>query len=74
MPMNNKCTFALQKKMRSKIEEILAGPHHYKTLRNVLKNKRRVHIGSFVLIFEVNETAKTVIFNRLKHHDEVYKE
>ncbi|MCH8157188.1 MAG: type II toxin-antitoxin system RelE/ParE family toxin, partial [Nitrospinae bacterium] len=45
---------------------------HYKPLRNVLKNRRRTHIGSHVLIFEIREEEKTVLFHSLKHHDDAY--
>ncbi len=68
-----KTDFELQKRLRKKIEEILKNPHHYKPLRNILKNTRRVHIGSFVLIFEIDEERKMVIFRTFRHHDEVYE-
>jgi mRNA-degrading endonuclease RelE of RelBE toxin-antitoxin system len=67
-----KSDFSLQKRLQNKVEEILECPHHYKNLRNVLKNRQRVHIGSFVLIFEVIRSERLVIFHRFKHHDEVY--
>ena len=56
-----------------KINEILQNPHHYKPLRNDLKNTRRVQIGSYVLIFEIDEKKKIVTFLRFKHHDEIYE-
>jgi YafQ family addiction module toxin component len=68
-----KADFALQKRLQNKIEEILENPLHYKPLRNVLKNKRRTHLGHFVLIFEVLENEKTVLFHCFKHHDEAYE-
>ncbi len=67
-----KSDFELQKRLTTKIEEIVENPYHYKPLRNVLKNKRRVHIGSFVLIFEILEEDKIVVFNTFKHHDDAY--
>lgn len=67
-----KSDFELQKRLTTKIEEIAENPYHYKPLRNVLKNKRRVHIGSFVLIFEILEEDKIVVFNTFKHHDDAY--
>lgn len=60
-------------RLESKIMEILENPYHYKPLRNVLKNRRRAHIGGFVLIFEVVENEKAVYFHSFQHHDEVYK-
>ncbi|MBU0698605.1 MAG: type II toxin-antitoxin system mRNA interferase toxin, RelE/StbE family [Pseudomonadota bacterium] len=65
--------FELQKRLKNKIEEVLKNPHHYKPLRHVLKGMRRIHIGSFVLIFEIIENEKAVAFHRFKHHDEAYK-
>ncbi|MBF0510164.1 MAG: type II toxin-antitoxin system RelE/ParE family toxin [Deltaproteobacteria bacterium] len=65
--------FDLQEKLEDKMEAILEDPHHYKTLRNILKNKRRAHLGSFVLIFRIIEEEKMVIFESLKHHDEAYE-
>ncbi len=54
------------------MDEILDKPFRYKPLRNVLKNMRRVQIGSFVLIFEIDQTNKTVIFNTFQYHDSAY--
>jgi len=56
-----------------KIQEIQENPYHFKPLRKPLQNFRRVHIGNFVLIYSINESTKTVIIERYKHHDEVYK-
>jgi YafQ family addiction module toxin component len=70
---NFKKSHGLLDRLNKKMKGILANPHHYKPLRNVLKNKCRTHIDSFVLIFEVYETEKLVIFHAFKHHDEAYK-
>ena len=69
-----KSNFELQKRLEKRIQEILENPYHYKPLRNVLKNKRRTHIGSFVLLFEIDEASQLVSFHSFKHHDEVYKQ
>lgn len=63
----------LIQRLENKIEEILENPGHYKNLRNVLKNQQRVHLGSFVLIFEVDESKKMIYFHSFKHHDQAYK-
>ncbi len=70
---SHKKNFQLQKQIDKKIKDILKNPNHYKTLRNVLKGKQRAHLGSLVLIFEVNETQKQVKFHSIKHHDKAYK-
>ena len=42
---------------------------HYKNLKKPMQHFKRVHIGSFVLIFKVK---KKIIFYTLDHHDNVY--
>ncbi|MEM4242775.1 MAG: hypothetical protein QXR48_04540 [Candidatus Woesearchaeota archaeon] len=56
-----------------KIEEMLQNPNHYKNLRSPLQHLKRIHIDkSFVLVFSVNETTKTVIIEDYDHHDKIY--
>ena len=59
-------------RLKEKMKEISENPHHYKPLKGVLKGKRRVHIGSFVIIFTIDEDEKSVIFLEFDHHDKVY--
>jgi mRNA-degrading endonuclease RelE of RelBE toxin-antitoxin system len=57
-----------------KIDQILLNPEHeYKNLRYTLKTQKRVHIGHLVLIFEINHEKKTLYFDDLDHHDNIYK-
>lgn len=58
--------------LRNKVKEILAEPHRYKALGNVMAGKRRVHVGSFVLVFSIDEARKTVVFEDFEHHDKAY--
>jgi len=58
--------------VRNKVKEILEMPNHYKPLSNVMTGKRRAHIGSFVLVFSIDETRKTVVFEDFEHHDKAY--
>ena len=55
------------------MEEIVETPEHYKPLSNVLKGKRRAHIGSFVVIFTFDKTYGVITFLDFDHHDYVYK-
>uniref|UniRef100_A0A7C3RED8 Type II toxin-antitoxin system mRNA interferase toxin, RelE/StbE family n=1 Tax=Archaeoglobus fulgidus TaxID=2234 RepID=A0A7C3RED8_ARCFL len=58
-------------RLKTKVEEILKNPEHYKPLRGKLKGLRRAHVGSFVIIFKIEgECVKFVTF---KHHDRVYE-
>ena len=58
--------------IEKKVKQILEEPHHFKPLSAVMKGKRRAHIGSFVLVFSIDESRKTVIFEDYDHHDNVY--
>ncbi|NQE06265.1 hypothetical protein C5S32_10390 [ANME-1 cluster archaeon GoMg1] len=44
--------------------------HHFKNLRRGMSNYKRVHIGSFVLLFKVEKGV--IIFDRLVHHGKAY--
>ena len=56
-----------------KINQIKENPYHFKPLKKPLQNFWRVHIGSYVLIYSIDEKRKVVIIEKYKHHDEVYK-
>ncbi len=59
--------------IEKKVEEIIQNPRHYKNLRAPLQHLKRVHIDrSFVLVFSVDETTKTIIFEDYDHHDNIY--
>ena len=58
-------------KIENQIYKIISNPTLGKPLRNVMKNYRRVHIGSFVLVYKIeNEEVTFMDFDR---HDVVYK-
>ena len=56
-----------------KIEEVIDSEDisHYKNLKYNLKDLKRVHVGSFVLVFKV--VKDKVIFIDFDHHDKIYK-
>jgi len=56
-----------------KAQEITEDPHVYKPLRFPLAGLRRVHIGSHVLLFSIDEARKTIILEDYEHHDRVYR-
>lgn len=55
-----------------KIQQILADPYQFKPLKHPLEGLRRVHIGSFVLIYEIIENPNKVRVLKYKHHDLAY--
>lgn len=55
------------------VEKLSENPYFGKPLKYVLKGTRRVHIGPFVLIYEIVEREKKIIFLKFAHHDEAYK-
>lgn len=56
-----------------KIGEILQDPHAFKPMHFPLAGMRRVHFGSYVLLFSIDEQRKTVTLEDYEHHDRVYK-
>lgn len=52
---------------------IRENPECGKPLRNVLKGYRRVHVGSFVLIYEVDNTNEIITLLSFIHHDKAYR-
>lgn len=59
------------KKIETQIYKVISNPIAGKPLRNVMKNYRRVHIESFVLVYKIENTEIT--FVDYDHHDRVYK-
>ena len=64
---------ALYRRLFKKIVAIAQRPYIGKPLRNVLKNRWRVHVGSFVLIYKIDEENKVVKLLEFEHYDKVYK-
>jgi len=44
---------------------------HFKNLRSPLNDLKRVHLGSYVLLFRVQ--ADKIIFEDFEHHDKIYQ-
>ena len=59
------------RKIETEIVKIGQNPLIGKPLRNVLKNYRRIHIDSFVLIYEIKENEVRIL--DFDHHDKIYK-
>lgn len=61
---------ALYRRLQTAVDKILLNPEFGKPLRYDLKNYRRVHVGSYVLVYEVRDGV--VFFVDYQHHDVVY--
>ena len=59
--------------IKKKILQICENPYLGKPLKNVMKGKWRVHVAEHVLIYEINESAKSVKIIDYAHHDDAYK-
>jgi len=64
--------------LAKKIQEIISNNtesiDRYKNLRYDMKNYKRVHIDkSFVLVFRVFKEKNFILFDRMMHHDDIYK-
>jgi YafQ family addiction module toxin component len=57
----------------AKVKQILANPQRFKPLKFPMAGIYRVHVmGSFVLIYRIDENRKIVILLDYGHHDEIY--
>ncbi len=56
-----------------KVNEVLENPQQFKPLRSPMQHMRRVHVGSFVLVYDIDEARKVVTIRRYEHHDTVYR-
>ena len=61
---------SIQKKVFQVISCDVTGINHYKNLRKPLNHLKRVHIGSFVLTFQVKNNI--IFFENFGHHDNAY--
>ena len=65
----------LYEQVLNKIEEIInsVNVEHYKNLRHDMKDKKRVHVGHFVLVFRFMKSENKIILDDFDHHDTIYK-
>jgi len=57
----------------TKVNQIMENPQQFKPSKSPMQHMRRVHIGSFVLVYDIDEAKKVVTIRRYEHHDNVYK-
>lgn len=65
----------MYERVLKKIEEITSSEdiEHYKNLGYDMKDRKRVHLGHFVLVFKLLKEQETISFVDFGHHDEVYE-
>ena len=56
-----------------KLSKVVENPHRFKPLSNVMKGRRRLHFGSFVLVYSIDEINKVVKLIDYDHHDNIYR-
>lgn len=64
---------ALCIEIKKKLRQINENPFIGKPLRNVLKGIRRVHVGSFVLLYQFEKDLNRIRIISFSHHDVAYK-
>ncbi len=62
---------SLFKSLGKQIGKVIREPTLGKPLRNVLRNYRRVHVDSYVLIYEIHLNEIRLL--DFGHHDKIYK-
>jgi mRNA-degrading endonuclease RelE of RelBE toxin-antitoxin system len=64
----------LYEQIKKKIDEVINSDiEHYKNLSYDMKEFKRVHTGSFVLVFKYDKQKDFVYFTDFDHHDNIYK-
>lgn len=63
----------LYDRLKKKMVETADNPYLGKPLRNILKNRWRIHIDSFVLVYRIYEAKNEIRFLDFDHHDKIYK-
>jgi YafQ family addiction module toxin component len=56
--------------IQKKLIDLIENPDHFKPLRNILAGYRRIHFGSFILIYNIDGDIIRII--SLDHHDKSY--
>src|SRR3989344_4047596 len=61
-------------KKLQKIEKVINSfdVEHYKNLRYDMKDRKRAHIGHFVLVFKFIKQENKIIFVDFDHYDNIY--
>ncbi|MBU3967484.1 MAG: type II toxin-antitoxin system RelE/ParE family toxin [Euryarchaeota archaeon] len=59
--------------LKKRLKILAEQPEIGKPLRNVLKGKRRIQIGSFVLIYKIDKNDNKITLFSFEHHDNAYK-
>jgi YafQ family addiction module toxin component len=60
----------LFEQIQKKLIDLVQNPDHYKPLKNILVGYRRIHFGSFVLIYKIEKDLVRII--SLDYHDQSY--
>ncbi len=56
--------------IQKKLIDLVENPDHFKPLRNILAGYRRIHFGSYVVIYKIEGDIVRII--SLDHHDKSY--
>lgn len=59
------------RKLENQMDKAIRIPEIGKPLRHTLKSRRRLHVGSFVLVYEFYNNE--IRFLDFDHHDKIYK-
>jgi addiction module RelE/StbE family toxin len=58
--------------VKKKIRLLVENPESGKPLHPPLKGLWRVHIGHFVLVYEIDDKEHAIVLLKFVHHDEAY--
>jgi mRNA-degrading endonuclease RelE of RelBE toxin-antitoxin system len=72
---NKPLYLATLKKIDEIINRDVESIDYYKNLRNDLNEYKRVHVlKHYVLLFKIYKETNKIYFQKIRHHDEAYKQ
>ena len=65
----------LYEQVLKKIDEVINSSdiEHYKNLKYDFKDRKRAHVGHFVLTFTFDKQTNLILFQDFEHHDNIYR-
>jgi addiction module RelE/StbE family toxin len=58
--------------LMKKLKEVLENPYHFKPLHGSLHGIHRIHVGSYVLTYEIDEKYRRIVLLHYQHHKHIY--
>ena len=62
-----------RKRIVAAIDQLIDNPHRGKQLKGGLSGLRRIRVGKYRVVYEINDTKVTILVLRIAHRQHVYQ-